>query len=331
MTRHVSASESSTVIVLYFDSGTIHEKALKNVEEIEKLKEKIFWIRVVGKVNERTIKTVAKTLNISIETMESMLTVRRTPLVELSENLIVVSFRAMRAEEDTKRPRMSAFFAILMPKTIITWEQRKDDVFEKIKENILKRVPKEAHPEEILYEYLEEILENIYRISEEIWDELEVLEDKVLVEPSEQILRRVQSIKRILITMRKTTRSIREVANKISMLEDSFLNKRVLRRFENIYKHAVDIMDSIEVLSEILSSILDIYLSSVGNKTNEIMKVLTIIGTIFIPLTFITGIYGMNFRYMPELYWRWSYPIVLIGMLLIGIAMLFYFRRKGWI
>jgi len=331
MTRHVGASERGSIVVLYFDNGNIREKIIKNVEEIEKLGENIFWIRIVGKIDEPTIKTVAKALNIPIKTMENMVTIRRAPLVEFSENLIVVSFRAMRAEKGVKRPRMSTFFAALTPKTIITWEQRKDDLFEKIRDNVMRKGQKERCPEEILYEYLEGVLEDIYRISEELWDELEVLEDKVLVEPSEQTLKRIQGIKRSLIIMRKTTRSIREVANRISMLEDSFLDKRVLRRFESIYKHAVDIMDSIEILSEILSSILDIYLSSIGNKTNEIMKVLTIIGTIFIPLTFITGIYGMNFKYMPELYWQWSYPIVLIGMLLIGIAMLFYFRKRGWI
>jgi len=330
MTQHVKNLDHG-IMVLYFDSGKIHEKTIKNMDEIEKIKENIFWIRIIGKVDENEIKRLVKALNIPTETIEEMTIPRRTPIVEASEKLIIVSFRAMKVKENTKRPKMNTFFAIIMPKAIITWEQTKDDGMDKIKENVQKGSPKDISSEEVLYKYLEEILENIYEISEELWDELEILEDEVLVNPTEQILRRIQSIKRRLIIMRKTTRSIREIANRLSTLEVSFLSKKALHKFESTYKHAVDIMDSVETLSEIVSGILDIYVSSIGNKTNEIMKVLTIIGTIFIPLTFITGIYGMNFKYMPELYWKWSYPLVLIGMFLIGIAMLVYFRKRGWI
>ncbi len=143
-------------------------------------------------------------------------------------------------------------------------------------------------------------------------------------------MKAIHKLKRDLIFLRKSVWPLREVISFLEKGESLLVLESTYIYLRDVYGHTIQVMDTIETLRDIISGILDIYLSSINNRMNEIMKMLTIIATIFIPLTFITGIYGMNFQYMPELKWFWSYPAVLSFMLAIGIGMLIYFKRKKW-
>ena len=144
-------------------------------------------------------------------------------------------------------------------------------------------------------------------------------------------LAEIYRIKSDLIVLRKSIWPLREVINRLLRRESHLIQESTIIYFRDIYDHTIQVIDTIETFRDMISGMLDIYLSSISNKMNEIMKILTIIATIFIPLTFITSLYGMNFQYMPEIYWEWSYPLILILLTAISISMLIYFKKKKWL
>ncbi|GAH29438.1 unnamed protein product [marine sediment metagenome] len=182
----------------------------------------------------------------------------------------------------------------------------------------------------LVYALIDAIIDNYFIIIEKLGEKIENLEDKVSSRPKPANLRVIHRLKRDLIFLRKSVWPLREVISILERGESSLILESTNVYLRDIYGHTIQVMDTVETLRDMTSGMLEIYLSSVSNRMNEIMKMLTIVATIFIPLTFITGIYGMNFRYMPEIKWFWGYPIVLLGMLIIGIVMVIYFKRKKW-
>jgi len=179
----------------------------------------------------------------------------------------------------------------------------------------------------LLYLLLDGVLDDYLETLEIIEEEIEKLEKELLSKPDESVMKKIYSANRKLTKLRRLSWPLRDV---FGMLEDekSLTDKQ---RFRDLYERSIQIVESIEVDSELLAEMIEIYLESINRRLSEIMKVLTIVSTIFIPLTFITGLYGMNFKNMPELEWEYSYPAVLMSMVVITIAMLFYFRKRGWI
>ena len=168
-------------------------------------------------------------------------------------------------------------------------------------------------------------------VLEEMTENIESLEEELMTEPSTRTLQRIHVLKRQMIHLRKSVWPLREVLSRLTRLESPLVASNTQLFLRDVYDHTIQVIDNVETFREMLSGMLDIYLSSVSNRMNEVMKVLTIIATIFIPLTFVAGIYGMNFEHMPELRWQWSYPLLLVVMGLVAATMLAYFRRKKWL
>ena len=162
-------------------------------------------------------------------------------------------------------------------------------------------------------------------------EEIELLEDELISDPDLTTLQKLHDLKRKLILLRKSVWPLREAISRLERAESELIREGTLVFLRDVYDHTIQVIDTVEAFRDTVSGMLDIYLSSVSNKTNQTMKVLTIIATIFMPVTFIAGIYGMNFEFMPELKWRWGYPLVLAGVCVIGLGMVLYFRRKKWI
>ena len=183
----------------------------------------------------------------------------------------------------------------------------------------------------LAYALIDAIVDNYFSILEKIEEKIEDIETEVITTPSPETLQEIYSLKRDMIYLRKSVWPLREVVTQMERGEIKLIKKPTEVFLRDVYEHTIQVMDTIESFRDTISGLLDIYLSSVSNKMNEVMKVLTIIATIFIPLTFIAGIYGMNFQNMPELGWHWGYSIVLFAMLCIGIIMIVYFRKKNWL
>ncbi len=181
------------------------------------------------------------------------------------------------------------------------------------------------------YALIDAIVDNYFVVLESFGEITETLEENLLLSPTSDTLSIIKNLKREILFMRRSVWPLREVIGGLRHSDSPLIHDVTRPYIQDVYDHTIQVMDSIDNSREMLSDLLDIYLSSVSNRLNEVMKVLTIIATIFIPLTFISGVYGMNFTNMPELDWRWGYFSVLVFMGIVGLALLYYFRRKKWL
>jgi len=190
---------------------------------------------------------------------------------------------------------------------------------------------RKAGADYLAYALLDAIIDSYFGILEEIGDRIEAVEDELIEQATPRTLVRINWLKREVALVRKAVGPMREVMMRLERGETGLITESTLVFLRDAYDHIVHLGDTIETYRDLLAGMLDTYLSTVSNRMNEIMKVLTIIATVFIPLTFVAGIYGMNFQYMPELQWRFGYPAVLVLMLAVGVWMLAYFRRRRWL
>jgi magnesium transporter len=183
----------------------------------------------------------------------------------------------------------------------------------------------------LAYEIVDAIVDQYFGVLEQVDQHIEDLEDEVLENPSPESLQKLQRIKRDTITIRSSVWPLREVMHHLQHSESSLVTKATSFYFRDVYDHTVIVIETIEISRDILAGVMDIYLTSLSNRMNETMKILSTIATIFLPLTFITGIFGMNFQGMGVLQWEWGFPVLLILMLVLTGGMLVYFRRKMWL
>ncbi len=186
-------------------------------------------------------------------------------------------------------------------------------------------------PDYLAYALVDLIVDNYFVVLERLGEEIELIEDRVVSDPAPETLRAIHKLKSDMIFLRKSVWPLREVVSGLERGESPLIAESTGIYLRDVYDHTIQVIDTIETFRDVLSGMLDIYLSSVNNRLNSVMKVLTIIATIFMPLTFIAGMYGMNFKYMPELEWQWGYPVVIAVMLVVATSMLVIFRRKKWL
>jgi len=186
-------------------------------------------------------------------------------------------------------------------------------------------------PDYLGYSLIDAVVDNYFAILEKLGERIESLEEELVMEPTEQTLQQINHLKKEMILLRKSVWPLREVISTLQRTESALIKESTGLYLRDVYDHTIQIIDTIESFRDIASGMVDVYLSSLSNKMNSVMKVLTIIATIFIPLTFIAGIYGMNFKYMPELEWRWGYGAALLVMVSVAVTMLIYFRKKKWL
>jgi len=183
----------------------------------------------------------------------------------------------------------------------------------------------------LAYALLDAVVDNYFVVLEQVGEKIEFLEEELVTNPMPETLQIIHNLKRDMIFLRKSIWPLREAVGGLGRGETPLIGDSISIYLRDVYDHTIQVIDTIETFRDMISGMLDIYLSSISNRMNEVMKVLTIIATIFIPLTLVTGLYGMNFKYMPELEWRWGYPMVWVIMLAVSAAMLVYFRRKKWL
>jgi len=212
-------------------------------------------------------------------------------------------------------------------------EGREGDLFEPLRERIRngKGRIRKLGPDYLAYSLLDTIIDHYFLILEKFAERIETLEENLVSDPKPETLNQIHRLKREMIFLRKSAWPLRELIYNLEKSDSELIQPATKIFLRDIYDHAVHIIDSIETYREMLSSMLDIYLSSVSNRMNQVMKVLTIIATIFMPLTFLAGVYGMNFKFMPEIGWRWGYPLVLFIMFTVAVVMLYLFKKKKWL
>ncbi len=215
---------------------------------------------------------------------------------------------------------------------LLSFQEKEGDLFDSFRERIRLdqgRVRKQ-HTDYLLYRLLDIIVDNYYSILDNIGEQIEAIEEEIETGSTENTFKQIQKLKKELIFLRKAVYPLRDAMSKLVRGETSFIRDETTRYFADVYDHVVHLIDSLDTYKDLTSGLMDIHINTQNNRMTEVMKVLAVISTIFIPLTFIAGVYGMNFEYMPELTSKWGYPLTWGVMLLIGGSMLVYFRRKKW-
>ena len=222
---------------------------------------------------------------------------------------------------------------IVMPNLVISFQEQAGDVFDPIRQRIRngRGQIRKSDADYLAYTLLDAIVDSYFIILEKLGEDIEALETELIDEAVPETLQEIYNIKRELIFLHKSIWPLREVVHGLSRGESPLFSETATIYLRDVYDHTVQVIDLVETYRELVTGMLDLYLSSTSNRMNSVMKVLTIIATLFIPLTFITSLYGMNFRYMPELEWRWGYTAVWVLIILVSVLMLLYFRKKKWL
>ncbi len=327
--------ESVRITSIDYDEQSFQEKEVANIEECLKLKDTatVSWINIDGLHDIELLENLGKGFDLHSLVLEDILSTGQRPKFEDHEKHIFIVLKMLSFGQENQSIEAEQVSLILGPNYVISFQERIGDVFEQVRERIrnAKGRIRKMGPDYLAYALLDAIVDNYFVILERFGEKIESMEEEVIGNPTERTVQQIHSLKREMIFLRKSIWPLRELIGGLQKSESSLIHDTTDIYLRDVYDHTIQIIDTIESFRDMVSGMLDIYLSSLSNKMNAVMKVLTIIATLFIPLTFVAGIYGMNFKYMPELEWRWSYPIVWLVMISIAVIMLSYFRRKKWL
>jgi magnesium transporter len=296
----------------------------------------VTWLNIDGLGDVGTITQLGSIFNLHVLALEDVVNVHQRAKVEQYPDYYFIVGRMVEMAERVETEQLSLF---LGRNFVLTFQELPGDCFDPVRERIRKaggRI-RSAGPDYLAYTLIDAFVDHYFPVLEHYGEVLEALEDDVIMKPQRAVIARIHDVKRDLLTLRRAAWPLREALTTLYRETTPMITAETRLYLRDSYDHSVQIIDLLENYRDIASSLTDIYLSSVSNRMNEIMKVLTIFTTIFIPLNFIAGIYGMNFNTersplnMPELNWYWGYPFALGIMLLLGIVMLIYFGRKGWL
>jgi len=327
-------AEKTKITIVDYNEEQFQEKEVKTVKECCPYKEKptITWINIDGVHEVKIIEELGKIYNFHPLILEDIVDTDQRPKIKDFGDYIFIILKMHYYDKENNEIKIEQVSLIFGKNYVISFQEREGDVFDSIRERIRNNIGRirKARADHLIYALMDAIIDNYFTILEKLGEETEDLEAKVIKDPVPANLQIIYKLKSELIFLRKSVWPLREVISILEKGESVLIDKSTNIYLRDIYGHTIQVMDTVETLRDVISGTLDVYLSSVSNKMNEIMKVLTIIATIFIPLTFIAGVYGMNFQYMPELKWVWAYPLILSVMLIIGIVMVIFFKRRKW-
>lgn len=328
--------EGPKITVIDYDEYHYHEAEVKDASECFVFKEKptVTWINIDGLRQVDILERLGACYGIHPLVLEDILTDQR-PKIEDYESYIFIVLKMVyydeKKEEDTiDFDQVSLIFG---PNFIISFKEKEVDVFDPIRERLRtgKGRIRRLGTDYLAYSMIDAIVDHYFVIMEKLGERFEDIEDAVVANPDPSTLPEIYNLKRDMLFLRKSVWPLREAISKMQRLDSPLISEATKIYLRDVYDHTIQVIENIETFRDMSASLLETYLSSLSNRLNEIMKVLTIISTIFIPLTFITGIYGMNFEYMPELKSSWGYPAVVTILLVAALIMLVYFRRRSWI
>jgi len=265
--------------------------------------------------------------------LEDILNTHQRPKFEEFNDYLYIVIKAISLGNEAFNVEYEQISLLILKNFVFTFMEKPDALFDPILNRLDndKSQIRNLGADYLAYIIMDTVVDEYFALQDAFDELIESVEDKLLSDPSSETLSIIQKIKRELIFLRRSVSPLRELLAAIQRSESPLLNEKTKRYFGDIYDHAIRIIEAIESYRDLIAGMLDIYLSSVSNKMNETMKVLTVFASIFIPLTFIAGVYGMNFEYMPELKWRWGYPTLWFIFISVSVFLLGYFKKKKWL
>lgn len=331
--RHLDREVKITVFA--YGEKTFEEKEIESIEDIFSYREQnaTIWVNIDGLQDVALIEKVCNLFNVHPLTIEDILHPEQRPKVEESQEYLYVVLKMLNYEEKERIVHSEQVSIILGTNFILSFQEKPGDTFESVRNRLRTssgRIRKNG-ADYLMYALIDTIVDHYFLVLEKAGDILEEVEEELLMHSSKNTLHTLYALKREMLSIRRMVWPLREVIYKLEREEFKLIKKSTHLYLRDVYDHVIQVIDTVETMRDMLASMFDLYQSIIGNRMNGIMKVLTIISTIFIPLTFIAGVYGMNFKYMPELDWRYGYLAVWILMILIVFGMFVFFKKKNWL
>ncbi|BBO75926.1 magnesium and cobalt transport protein CorA [Desulfosarcina widdelii] len=321
--------------VMHYTADSLTERTIDEVEEgLDLVKEgTTTWLNIDGTHDVALMENIGRRQGIHPLTLEDVLNTTQRPKSEVFDDYLFVVLKMLRYDTDEESIASEQISLILGENILISFQEAAGDVFEPVRERIRKgkgRI-RGFGCDYLTYALIDAIVDHYFVILDHVGRRLEQLEEGIDNHPDAGLLDEIHAVRRELIYLRKQVWPLRDIISLLLKEESSFFSDTTRLFIRDVYDHTIQTIDTIESFRDILSGLQDLYLSIISNRMNEVMKVLTVIATIFIPVTFIAGIYGMNFTHMPELEWRWGYPLFWIVVVAVVVGMIFFFRKKRWL
>ncbi len=327
--------ESQKISVIEYDENSVREYEADDVhpQRIEfKEQPTTTWIRVRGLHNAEKLGALGDSFRIHPLVLEDILNTDQRPKVEDYGEYLYIVFKLLYLKGESRQVVQEQASVILGANFVISFQEGEDEIFEPVRERINsgKGLMRKTGADYLVYSLLDVTVDNYFAVLERLGENIEVLADRILQKPEPRTLSEIQKSKREMLYVHRWVWPLREAVTALSKRDSTLVKESTVVYLRDVYDHTLRVMDAVDLYREMLSETLDLYMSTVSNKLNQVMTVLTIIATIFIPLTFLAGVYGMNFKYMPELEWRWGYPLFWAVIVAVSAGMLIVFKRKKW-
>jgi magnesium transporter len=327
--------ETPTISVIDYNEGEVHERVVATPADCRQYfkKDSVTWINVVGLHNTDLLQQMGDVFNIHPLVLEDIGNTGHRPKLEDHDDFLFMIIKMIYRRPDSGEIVSEQVSVILGGNYVLSFQEIEGDVFGIVRDRIrtAKGRIRQKACDYLAYSLLDAIVDNYFGVLEDLGDQIEDVQEKVLQRVDPHLLHNIHRLKREAVFMRKNLWPLREMLGELEKTESDLVDDTLGPYLRDVYEHTIQVIDNVELLRDMLSGSLDTYMTMVSNRMNEVMKVLTIIATVFIPLTFIAGIYGMNFEHMPELKWPFGYGAVWLVMIVVAAGMAFYFKRKKWL
>lgn len=327
--------ETMSLTALTYSEHTFHETQTHRVEEVLPLADTAehVWITVQGIHHIEGLQQLGAAFGLHSLVMEDIVNTHQRPKIEDYGEYLFLVMKAV-SKQDPAQPLMVEQISLIVGTNfVLCFLEGKEDPFVDLRERLRKEKGRlrKMGCDFLTYAHIDTIVDQYFPLLEQIGEDIELLEEELIAHADRGSLKTLHVFKREMVLIRKAIWPLREVLSHLERGDSTLIHPSTHIYLRDVYDHTIQLIETTETYRDMLAGMMDIYLTSLSNKLNETMKVLTVIATIFIPLTFIVGIYGMNFKVMPELEWPWGYPLVMGVMLMLAIGMLWAFRSKHWI
>lgn len=329
-----TSDKLNNISVISYNSDTLNE--VNTIDEglfTQKSSNLVNWVDVKSLHDADTVRHIGKGLDLHHLIIEDILNTKQMVKLDSYEDSLFMVLKMLSFDKQTLKLKSDHVSIALKGNYLISFQEKGTNIFSEVKEKICEgRENIRKHGAGYLcYELINTVVDNYFNVTDSIGDAIDKVEEELMSSPTKSMLRKIYLIKRELMYLRKTVHPLRELIGQLTRYDSILKSPNNDMYLRDLYDHLIQVVDTIETFQDIMSNMLDIYLSSVGNKTNDTMKILTIFSAIFIPLTFLAGVYGMNFKHIPELDFKYGYYIFWGICVVLAVVMLIFFKKKKWI
>jgi len=325
----------SRISLIDYNKEHIDERQIQSIDEILQYKEtdSVTWVIVEGLAEVDIVEKIGNMFDIHPLVLEDILHTHQRPKLDEYDDYLYIVLKCLVSEKESFSVNYEQVSLLVLKNFVFMFKEKVDELLHPVLKHIRNSQGRirGLGPDYLMYTILDTIVDQNFILMDTLDDSVTSLEDKVYSDTSQNILYAIQRLKREVISIRRNVSPIRELLAGLLRSDSELIHESTHLYLADVSDHTIHIIESIESYRDILSGLIEIYISNVSNKMNEVMKVLTVFASIFIPLTFLAGVYGMNFEYMPELKWKWAYPTLWIAFVVITVVALVYFKRKRWL